>query len=115
MAIRSTNTFIEALQQLHQDVAQAKMVADADMPFLIQVETMILNRMKQPIQSMQDGGQLPQDGAPTAGGMPPGMNPGVPSGIGPGTGGPMAAGAGRGAMPSAAPNFDELRRMLSQG
>jgi hypothetical protein len=94
MAVRSTNTYAEALESIRAQVAQAKVVGDANLPFLVQLETMILAELRSPSQ-------------PAA----PPQAPSGPSFAG-GPGGMPMAGAG-GAMPMAAPNADELRRLLS--
>lgn len=132
MAVRGTNTMSEGLQAMLGDIATMKALPDADLQFLIGLETMVLQKLKEPIDSM--AGQL---GAP--GGMPPGAGP-VP-GMGPGsTPPPMGGGMGEmqgGVMPlvpaasqggppmgapggpptgmpmgAGIPNPDELRRLL---
>ena len=114
MASRSTNTMVEVLQRLLGDIAQAKTAMDADMPFLLQLETMILGKLRDPQTQMQQAGILPSDGSqqPAGGGMPPGMMMGGPP-QGPPQGPPPMPQSG-GLMPQAAPNSDELRRMLQQ-
>ena len=108
MATRMDNTMVEALQRIYKTITEAKLVQDADMPFLVQMETMLLDRIKQPVDQMQQQGMF--GGAPSPG-MPPGMPPGgTPPPAAPsfgGTGGGMG-----GVAQGAAPNFDELRRML---
>ena len=46
MAARSTNTMVEVLQRFLGDIAQAKTALDADLPFLLQLESMILLHKK---------------------------------------------------------------------
>jgi hypothetical protein len=105
MAVRGTNTMQEALQRLLTDVAQMKTLADSDLPWLVELESMVLNKIKQPIQAMQQqGGPLAQPQGP-----PPGMG---------GMGGPSPAGAPMGGGMSAGPqmpNPDELQRLLGAG
>jgi hypothetical protein len=103
------NTMVEALQRIYKSITEAKLVQDADMPFLVQMETMLLDRIKQPVDQMQQQGMF--GGAPAPGAMPPGMAPGMnPAPAAPSFGG-MGGGMG-GVAQGAAPNFDELRRML---
>lgn len=97
---RQSNTMSEGLRKLLSSVTDLKMSEDADLPFLIGLETQILQYLKQGA----DNAMQPQQQAP-AGLMgspapPPGM--GSPS---------MVPGLQQG-PPS--PNPDELRRVLSQ-
>ena len=88
----------EALQRLLTDIAQMKTLADSDLPWLVELESMVLNKIKEPIQAMQQpGGALAQ---PT--GPPPGLPAGSPMGGG------MSAGPQM-------PNPDELQRLLGAG
>lgn len=104
MATRTDNTMVEWLQKINKDIAEAKTLADADMPFLVQLETLVLQRLKQPVDDLRAQGTLP----PAQGqGMPPGM---IPGGMPP-MGGGIPGVAGNAPMP----NPDELRRMLTQG
>lgn len=103
MAARSTNTFGEILQRLLADIAQAQALPDADLDFLATMQGMVVEKLRAPQQQMMDAGMLPPDGAPN--GMPPGMSGGMP---------PLPPGGGFMTQP-AAPNPDELRRLLSQG
>lgn len=104
MAARSTNTMTEVLQRFLGDIAQAKTAMDADMPFLMQLEAMILGKLREPQVQMQQAGLLPTDGQAMmmGGGAPPAMPMGPPPG--PQSGGLMPQGA--------APNADELRRLM---
>lgn len=100
MATRGTNTMQEALQRLLGDISQMKTLADADLSWLVDLESMVLTKIREPVEAMkQPGGPLAQ---PT--GPPPGM--GMPAGAM--QGGGMMAGP-------AAPNPDELQRLLSAG
>lgn len=102
MATRGTNTMQEALQRLLTDVAQMKTLADADLPWLVELESMVLTKIREPVQAMQQpGGALAQ---PT--GPPPGMMQGMPSGS------PMGGGMMAGPQ---MPNPDELQRLLGAG
>lgn len=107
MAGRSTNTMIEALERVLGDVAQMKMLADADLPWLVELESMVLGKLREPIDQMrQPGGALAQPGMPQGQISP--MNMGMPAGAGVPGGGGMQAGAQM-------PNPDELQRLLSAG
>lgn len=112
---RSTNTMQEGLNGLLSSISEMKTMPDADLNFLIQLETTILQKIREPYDQMS--GQM---SAPTPGGQPmpppPGAMPGgMPGGGGPG-GFPMGQGGGARGMRTepAAPNPDELRRMLGQ-
>lgn len=113
MASRSTNTQAEALQNLVKSLAEIKMMPDADLPFLIGMETQILQYLHSKLPGGA-GDQLPPMQDPNAqpmGQMPTGIGPGGPPG---GMAPPLStsgAPAGIGMHP-AAPNPDELRRML---
>lgn len=125
---RSVNTMAEVLKQIIGLIAEAKLMPDADLSFLLNMETQLVQYLRQPIENM--AGQMPPSNVPSSnpgnmpggGGMPSGapMQSGVPPGGAPGPmmpPSPMAARAGVGAAgPGAAPpNMDELRRMLSGG
>jgi hypothetical protein len=100
MAVRGTNTMIEALQRLLQDIAQMKTLGDSDLPWLVELESMVLNKIKEPVDAMQQqGGALAQPtGPPMGGGMPAGA--------------PMGGGMSAGPQ---MPNPDELQRLLGAG
>lgn len=70
MATRVDNTMVEWLQKQLKNVAEAKLLPDADMPFLVSMENMILERAKQPVDNMRAEGILPPaQGAPSRGGV----------------------------------------------
>lgn len=117
MATRSANTMSEVLQQILGELSQAKLAPDADIEFLLTIETQILQKLRQPVQdAMQSSGLSGQPGQPPQqdpgagmGGMPGGM----PGGM---QGAPPAAPGVAGLRTSpGAPNPDELRRLLTQG
>lgn len=109
MAVRGTNTMQEALQSLLQETAQMKTLADADLPWLVELESMVLSKIREPLDAQQ-GQQGPPQGmaAGPMGGMPPGGGMGMPAGQGVPGGGGMQAGPQM-------PNPDELQRLLSAG
>lgn len=79
MAARSTNTMAEFLQKMLSDIATAKTLPDADLAFLLQLETAILQKLRSPIDAMM--GQMSpngQQGNPQQGGGQP-----APGGQGP--------------------------------
>lgn len=104
---RQTNTFGEMLQKILRDLADMKVAPDADLPFIVDLETQVIAKLREPIdgapsqvqgdpmlgQQIGMQGQMPQD---MGAAMPPA--PGVP---------------GVRSMPSM-PNPDELRRILTQ-
>lgn len=129
MAVRATNTFEEELQKILTDVARLKTMPDADLDFCVQLEIMILQKIREP-NDMLAAAQAQKAGLPAPGGQPgvPGMPPGqIPPGMGPGPMGPPpgppgAGGPGGLPMPPVPglrmqpnmPNPDELRRLVQQ-
>jgi len=106
MASRSTNTMVEMLQRFLADISQAKAAMDADLPFLMQLESMVLSKLREPVVQMQQQGLLPNDQQMMmqqmgGGGAPAPAGPLMPM---PQQGGLMPA--------PAAPNMDEMRRLL---
>lgn len=117
---QTDNTFVEKLRKLLSSITDLKTTNDADLPFAINLETMILQRLKGGAdQAMQPGGQ-------PGGGMPGGQ-PGQPGGMGAMPGGMPAGLMGTAAPPPGMgspqgvpglqqgptlPNADELRRTL---
>jgi hypothetical protein len=89
MATRAQTTMAESLQKMLGDVADMKVLPDADLEFLIQLETVILQKLRAPIDDIMGQNQQaqPQMGAqqsPVA--MPGGervsgirMEPGMPN------------------------------------
>lgn len=118
MAVRANNTFEELLSKALQLVSEMKQTPDADLEWIVGLETMVLSKLREPIDRMQQLSNMPagQGAAPMPGGMPGGMG-GMPLGGGmigssPGPGGPQP-GAVPGVMqgaPMGSP--DELRRLI---
>jgi hypothetical protein len=116
MAVKSTNTQSEVLTSMLGDISTAKTLPDADLQFLVELETMILGKLREPLD--QAAGQMGPGGPSAAGGPPPpgaGMPPmggpmpppppGGPEFMGPGPGGPAG-------LRSPGPSPDELARLL---
>lgn len=114
----------EELPKLLSDIAQMKQAPDADLPFLINLETTILGYIKSKADNAISGGP-PGGGMPNPLGGPP-PQPGMP-GAPPGPGGQVLGGIGaslpgQGTPPGVPgvmqgpgmPNADELRRVLQQ-
>lgn len=128
-------TQAEELQKMLGTIAQIKVKPDADLPYLISLESMILTKLREPFVQAQQAaygqatGLQPGQGAPMGNGMRgaplmpgPQQLPGGPSPFPPIMQGPAGAGvapapgggvAGLMGMP-ALPPVDELRRMLSE-
>lgn len=95
---RGTNTQSEALQGILGEIASIKTFPDADIEWLLGIETQILQKLREPvqqaIQNSDIGSQVPQSPGMGGGGMPmtppptggmpmPGGVPGMRSGVGP--------------------------------
>lgn len=139
MGQNTIDTFTETLPKMMHLLADMKMMPDADVPWCIQMENMVLAKANQPIQDMKNSGALPGGaGAPGPGmqgmqqfqpgqqmpqmpQMPQGQQ-GMPTGM-PGSGGgnpnvpfPHLARMSGGMQPGAnAPSPDELARLLGAG
>jgi hypothetical protein len=112
MAVKTENTMAEGLQSLVTDIATLKFTADADMEFLIQLETMILGYMKGPMMQQQQQGGMGQMGQGPPGGMGGGQMQMPASPLA--TRGLMNAPGGAGPSAPMAPPVDEISRMLSR-
>lgn len=106
---RTTNTMSEMLTNTLRDLALAKTLPDANLEFLINLETQIISFLRQPYDAA--AGQL--EGA--AASMPPGQDPNLPPlmPMGPAIpDAPIPPGVpGLRAQPSG-PSPDELSRLL---
>lgn len=116
MASRSTNTMSEFLQRMLGDLAEAKTLPDADLQFLIGMETTILQKLRAPIDALMgqmNNGEGQAAGAlmGTGGGMDPTMLP-QPQMAGGGGGMPGGGRVTGTRMEAPMPNVDELRRMM---
>lgn len=113
---RSTNTMAEFLQRMLGELAVAKTLPDADLQFLVGLETAILQKMREPVDALEGQAaavpgmeQAQAEALPT---QP--MGTATPMG---GGGTALMGGGGGGGVPNVAsqpamPNPDELRRML---
>lgn len=128
MPVKSNQSFNEGLQQTLQDIALMKTMPDGDVPFLVGLETQVIDYIKQRTATMVNGGmfgppqQQGQGGGPggmPGGGPPPGMQAGPPPQQPPQQmQGPNPYPNGlRGTAPpgAAPPNPDEIRRMIGGG
>lgn len=101
---RGTNTQAEALKKMLSSITDMKTMPDADLPFLTNVETVILGYLRAPFEQQQQ--QIS---------AVPGM--GAPPGVGPGMGGPAPAAPPGARVPgilnhAPMPPMDELRRLV---
>lgn len=86
---RTTNTFEEEMVRLVQTVAGMKTRVDADLPWVIELETMILDKIRSPERKLQELGLAPGAGQNPAGNAALGLPGGAPPMGGPGPmGGP---------------------------
>lgn len=113
---RGTNTMQEGLRALLNSITDLKVTPDADLEWLIGLETQVLQKLREPVQQImgQTGDAL---GGMQGGPSPMSMSPG-----GGGAGGPMGTfpappgGGVPGVMSgSPMPNPDELRRLIGSG
>ena len=109
MAASKVDTFDEALRAIADYVGKAKLVGDADLPFLIQLETLIIEKIRDPERRMQEAGILPpgQQGGLPGGGGGMGMSAPPPSFMGAG------APAGVQMAPGGPANAQEMQRVMS--
>jgi hypothetical protein len=112
---RTTDTFTEGLRKLLSQITDLKMTDDVDLPFVINLETQVLNRLKQQGSDALNGvGPGPMAAGPGAM-MAPGGGPMAP----PAALGPPPPAFGPGPVPGlmagpSMPNPDELRRILAR-
>lgn len=118
MASRSQNTMVEGLQKLAQDITALKFAPDADVSFLIGLETQVLQKLREPFEAAAGQMGPPPGNAVDAGLQAAGGEMAVMGGGAPGMGGggvPMGAAGPGGPMPAPpGPRFspDMMRRAL---
>lgn len=76
-ATRTNNTFVEELAGLMHKLADMKLLPDADMPMLIDMETKIIQKARAPEARMQQAGLIPPGGQNPMGNAALGL-PGLP-------------------------------------
>lgn len=124
---RSTNTMAEGLPAIMSMIQELKLAPDADLPWLIGLETQIIQKVQSQYGASDQAAQMggPPGNAEQA---PPGVSGGpmpMPTGVGGGVpmpsaatgGGPAVGGRGVRAMPAPVPPVspDEMRRLLTPG
>jgi hypothetical protein len=112
MASGRVDSMADYLRKIMALLSEAKVVADADLPFLLQIEQEVVGKMREPVTQMQQAGIMPAGQSQIPGGGSPMQDMGQsapPSMAGsmPMQSGGLSAGPG-------APNPDELRRLLTQ-
>lgn len=116
MPISAENTMVEFLTKILRVITDAKVAMDADLPFLLELETKVLQKLREPYDAAQQNQQMNGDVPQAMGGMPPqsqGPMPMDPNMMpAPLAGQPAGRGASAG---PGAPNADELRRLLNSG
>lgn len=116
------DTMTDYLRQIMGLLSDAKIVADADLPFILDLEQQVVQKLRDPQTRMQQAGILPADASQIPGGgaqmqpgggaqqgPPPDMNMQGP----PPSAGPSFQGAGGVRGVPTGPNVDELRRLLT--
>lgn len=129
MAVKSTNTQAEALQSVIQDLASMKTMPDADIGFILHIETQVVQYLRSGMDAQQQasnmggmgmGNQAPPPMDPMMGGGPPEMG-GMPGGMGAGAmdpgsinlpASPLAS--RQGPMMASMPPVDEINRMQTR-
>lgn len=118
MAVKSTNTQVEVLTSILGDISVAKTLPDADLQFLVELETMVLAKLREPMD--QAAGQLGPGGpaVPPPPGAPPGMEaqaampPAMPPAGMEGMPIPPPPGQQVPGLRNAGPSPDELSRLM---
>lgn len=118
MAVGKINTMQEGMVGLLASISDMKIAPDADLQWLIELETKVLQKIREPMDQMSNqlpgGGVTGEPAGPTPGGMPPPPSPMMGGGA---MGVPAGAGVGARGMRTepAMPNPDEMRRMMGGG
>lgn len=115
------DTMGDLLEQIMGLLSKAKVVIDADLPWILDLEAQVVEKLRSPITQMQRAGIMPAGGGQMGGQQmggdpmaPPPMAapPGMPAPVGPSIP-PMPLQSGGLSQGPGAPNPDELRRILS--
>ena len=121
MPSRSQNTMAEFLQKMLGDIAEAKTLPDADISFLLELETSILTKIRGQVDALMGQMEHTSSTPVAAGGMPgmAAMQGGGAGQAGPGQQ-PTPPGLAGARVPGTRmepnmPNIDEMRRMMTQG
>lgn len=91
---RTTNTFDEELVKTYQTITNLKTLADADLPWVIQLETMVLDKIRSPERKLQQMGLIPGQGQNPQGNAAMGLPGAPPMDMGMSAPPPSFAGAG---------------------
>lgn len=116
----AVDTMGDYLRKMMGLISEAKVVADADLPFLLSLEQMIVQKLRGPVDAAQGSGQGPVPGGQDmsmGGGPPPGPPQGGPQMQGPPPStGPQAIPIQPGGLQAGPPqpSSDELRRLLTR-
>jgi len=118
MASGRVDTMGDYLRKIMSLLSEAKVVADADLPFLLQMEQQVVEKLRDPVTRMQQAGIMPSDPNQVPAGGAQMMPPGPPAGPGgapdPSMLGSMPMQSGGLQAGPGAPNPDELRRIIGQ-
>lgn len=111
------DTMSDLLEQIMNLLSKAKVVIDSDLPWILDLEAQVVEKLRSPITQMQRAGIMPAGAGMQGGGdpmAPPPMAapPGMPAPVGPSIA-PMPLQSGGLSQGPGAPNPDELRRILS--
>lgn len=98
------DTFEGALRVLHKNIGELKQLLDADLPWVIEIETMLLDKIRSPERMLQQRGLIPPGGQNPAGNAALGL-PGAPP-LG-GAGGPLPPGGPGGGLPPIGPGLQD--------
>lgn len=111
---RMNNTFAELLPKMLQLLTQMKQTEDADYEWIIQQETQVLEKIKQPFQQAAQMTAGPQPGSEMGMGAPVDPMQAMMAGMGSGGAEQMSRAPIQG-NPNTAPAVDEIRRMMQGG
>lgn len=113
MAAGKVDTMADYLRQILGALSEAKIVADADLPFILDIEQKVVGKLRDPVTRMQQAGIMPSDQSQIPGGGAPMAPPGMPPQGPPSMAGSMPMQSGGLSAGPGAPSSDELRRLLT--